>query len=584
VTDLDQRHVYGEIDDDVAASALERGRAAYRMREWTRAYRAFLLADQAEPLSGPDLELLAITGYLIGREDEYLSVLDRAHRAHLDAEESRRAARCAFWIGLHLFFRREVGRASGWFVRAHRLLEREGCECVEHGYLLLPVSYRSFLAGDWNAAFDIAARAAAIGTRFTELDVSVCARHLQGLARMHQGRVAEGLTLLDEAMLAVTAGELASPLMTGLIYISALDGCQQMYLLGRTREWSDALARWCREQPDMIPFIDVCMLFRARVLHLQGAWQEAIDEAQRAADYSARAARRRMAVASCQQETHPLDQGTGTVRGRVAAAFYLQGKIHSARGEFARAEDAYRKASHWGMDPQPGLALLRLARGRVDAASAAIQRALNASTGRLERAGLLPAYIEIMLERDAAADARIASIELDEIARIYNSEILNAIAAQARGAVELAEGDTVAALRSLRLAWLIWQQSGAPYPAARVRVHVALACRVLDDQDGFELEQTAARVVFARIGAAPSLAHLDSLSHNEPGNARMRGLTARELQVLRQVAAGKTNKSIAGDLALSERTVDRHVGNIFDKLGVHSRTAAAAYAYQHRLL
>jgi DNA-binding CsgD family transcriptional regulator len=379
---------------------------------------------------------------------------------------------------------------------------------------------------------------------------------------MHQGRMAEGLTLLDEAMLAVTAGELASPLMTGLIYISALDGCQQMYMLGRTREWSDALARWCSEQPDMIAFIDVCMLFRARILHLQGAWQEAIDEAQRAADYSARAAR----------------------RGRVAAAFYLQGKIHGARGEFARAEDAYRKASHWGMDPQPGLALLRLAKGRVDAASAAVQRALNASTGRLERAGLLPAYIEIMLERDAAADARIASIELDEIARIFNAEILNATAAHARGAVELAEGDVVAALRSLRLAWHIWQQSGAPYPAARVRVHMALACRVLDDQDGFELEQAAARVVFARIGAAPSLAHLDSLSQNEPGNARMRGLTARELQVLRQVAAGKTNKSIAGELALSERTIDRHVGNIFDKLGVHSRTAAAAYAYQHRLL
>jgi DNA-binding CsgD family transcriptional regulator len=312
----------------------------------------------------------------------------------------------------------------------------------------------------------------------------------------------------------------------------------------------------------MIAFIDVCMLFRARILHLQGAWQEAIDEAQRAADYSARAAR----------------------RGRVAAAFYLQGKIHGARGEFARAEDAYRKASHWGMDPQPGLALLRLAKGRVDAASAAVQRALNASTGRLERAGLLPAYIEIMLERDAAADARIASIELDEIARIFNAEILNATAAHARGAVELAEGDVVAALRSLRLAWHIWQQSGAPYPAARVRVHMALACRVLDDQDGFELEQAAARVVFARIGAAPSLAHLDSLSQNEPGNARMRGLTARELQVLRQVAAGKTNKSIAGELALSERTIDRHVGNIFDKLGVHSRTAAAAYAYQHRLL
>ena len=465
----------------------------------------------------------------------------------------------------------------------HRLLEREG-ECVEHGYLLLPVSYRSFIAGDWDAAFDIAARAAAIGARFNELDVSVCARHLQGLARMHQGRVPEGLTLLDEAMLAVTTGELASPVMTGMIYISALDGCQQMYMLGRTREWSDAFARWCGEQPDMITFIGVCMLFRARILHLQGAWQEAIDQAQRAADHSARAARRRMVVASCQQEPPPLGLGTETARGRVAAAFYLQGTIHSARGEFARAEDAYRNASYWGMDPQPGLALLRLARGRVDAASAAIQRALSASTGRLERAELLPACIEIMLERDEVADARTASIELDEIARMFNAEILNAIAAHARGAVELAESDTVAALRSLRSAWQIWQQSGAPYPAARVRVHMALACRVLDDKDGFELEQAAARAVFARLGAAPSLAHLDSVSLDEPGNARMRGLTARELQVLRQLAAGRTNKSIAGELALSERTIDRHVGNIFDKLGVHSRTAATAYAYLHRLL
>jgi DNA-binding CsgD family transcriptional regulator len=531
---------------------LKLGREAYRRRAWAAAYQAFLLADRATPLGVEDLELLATSAHLIGRDDEFLRVLDRAHHAHLNAGESVRATRCAFWLGLSLLLRGATGRATGWLARAQRLLKQR--DCVEQGYLLLPVAEQRLAEGHGDAAYTTASSAALIGDRFSEADLIACARHLQGRALIQQGQV------LDEAMVAVTVGEL-SPIMTGLVYCSVIEACQQAYALDRACEWTSALAQWCKQQPEMVAFTATCLVHRAEIMQLHGAWSDAIEEARRA----------------CTRFALGFDQKP------PAAAFYQQAEVHRLRGEFAAAEEAYRSASQGGWEPQPGLALLRMAQGRTDTAALAIRRVLNATTDRLQRTKLLPAYIEITLATGAIQEARDACRALEEIAASFGTNVLSAMAAQARGAVALADGDAQAALGALRHAWQVWQEVEVPYLAARVRVLMGLACRTLGDDDGGGLELDAARTVFDQLGAAPDLARIDALTQRAASGHSKR-LTPRELQVLRLVVTGKTNKAIATELFLSVKTVDRHVSNIFTKLNVSSRAAATAYAYEHKLI
>jgi DNA-binding CsgD family transcriptional regulator len=538
---------------------LECGRKHFELRTWAGAYDALSLADQETPLGAEDLELFAMVAYLVGRDDEYLKTLERAHKAHLNAGQCARAVRCAFWLGFRLLMRSEMGRATGWLARAERLLERDARECAERGYLLLPVVEQRLESGEFESAYAAAAHAAAIGERCGDADLIVCARHQQGRIRLQQGQVEAGLALLDETMLAVTADEL-SPLVTGLMYCSVIQACQKVYAFDRTREWTAALADWCEGQPDMVAFAGVCQVHRAEIMQLQGAWPGAIDAAQRACTRS-----------------------QGVDRRAAAAAFYQQAEVHRLKGEFAAAEEMYRGASQQGLEPQPGLALLRLAQGRSDAAATAIRRIASTTVDRLKRMSLLPAYIEIMLAAGDIEDARNACRDLEDIARTFDTGVPGAIAAHARGAVDLAEGDAQAALGSLRRAFEVWQRIEAPYAAARVRVLIGLACRALGDEDSAGLEIDAAKSVFEWLGAMPDLARIESLM-KDPSSCHVHGLTPRELQVLRLVAAGKTNKAIAGKLFLSKKTIDRHVSNILTKLDVSSRTAATAFAYQHSLI
>jgi DNA-binding CsgD family transcriptional regulator len=348
-------------------------------------------------------------------------------------------------------------------------------------------------------------------------------------------------------MVAVTSGGL-SPIVTGLLYCSVIDGCQAVYALGRAREWTAALTHWCEQQPDMIAFTGLCLAHRAELMQLDGAWRDALDEARRAA--------RR-----------------GTATGQ---ALYRQGELHRLRGALAEAEAAYRDASRHGCEPQPGLALLRLDQGKADAAAAAIRRALAETTEPSKRALLLPASVEIRVAIGDLDAARRACADLEAIAERRDGGMTEALVAHARGAVALAGGDARAALVALRRASTLWQELAVPYEAARVRVLVARACHALGDEDAAALELEAARGVFERLGAEPDLARLTPSAPH--------GLTARELEVLRRVAAGRTNKAIAAELVLSERTIDRHVSNILAKLRVPSRAAATAYAYEHELI
>ena len=537
---------------------LDRAHRYYKQGAWADAYHAFFRADKATTLAAEDLESLAMASYLVGRDENYLKTLERAYNAHRDTRQPLRAARCAFWIGFRLLMRSETGRATGWFARAQRLLERDARECAEQGYLLLPVVGRRLESRDFETAYAAAADAAAIAERCGDPDLIACARHLQGRIRLQQGQVEAGLALLDETMVMVTAGEL-SPLVTGLMYCAVIAACQQVYALDRTREWTAALAHWCEGQPEMVAFTGACQVHRAEIMQLQGAWRDALNEARRACTRS-----------------------QGVNQRAAAAAFYQLAEVHRLKGEFAAAEKAYRGASQLGLEPQPGLALLRLVQGRSEAAATAIRRVASTTVDPLKRMSLLPAYVEIMLAAGDVQDARNACRELEDIARTFDTGVPGAIAAQARGAVDLAEGGAQAALGSLRRAFEVWQRIEAPYAAARVRVLIGLGCRILGDEDGAGLEIDAAKAVFERLGATPDLARIESLMKVPSSHGH--GLTPRELQVLRLVAAGETNKAIANKLLLSEKTVDRHVSNILTKLDVSSRTAATAFAYQRKLI
>ena len=534
--------------------ALQQGRDFYERRAWKDAYEALARADGDAALEPEDLAQLAITAYMLGRDAESLSLLERAHHAFAAAGRPLEAVRCAFWLGMQLMLRGEVAPGGGWLGRAQRILDGQDEDCVERGYLLMPQVFRHEEAGDYASAAAIAAQAADYGQRFGDDDLFALAVHEQGWVLIQDGRAAEGLGLFDEAMVAVTTGEL-TPIVAGIVYCAVILHCQELYELRRAREWTAALTRWCEEQHDLVAFTGRCLLHRAEIMQLHGAWSDALDEARKAS-------LRLIEVMN---------------RPAAGLAFYREGELLRLQGEHAAAESAYREASRFGWEPQPGLALLRLAQGRRDAAAASIRRVTNDTADPLKRAGLLRAHAEIALAVGEPQEARAACTELESIAQTFASPMLEAMAAHARGSVELAAGDAQAALPPLRRALLAWQELEVPYEAARVRALIGLACRAVGDDDTAALELEAARAGFRELGAAPDV---ESLAPS----ADAHGLTGRELEVLRLVAAGRSNREIASELVISEHTVARHVQNILTKLRVSSRTAATAFAFEHDLV
>jgi ATP/maltotriose-dependent transcriptional regulator MalT len=538
-----------------ATGLLAQARRAIEERSWLEAREAFARADRSDPLEAEDLGLWATAQLMLAQDEAAIGTLERAHYGYLERGETVPAARAAIWIGMNLAYGGAVGPASGWLGRAQRLVDQEPGESAEQGYLLLPLVFRHEAAGEYEEAAAVAGQAAVVGQRFGDPDLLALAVHAQGQMLVMAGQVRPGMALLDEAMVAVTRDQ-PMPFVVGIVYCGVILACQAVFEVGRAREWTQALTVWVAGQRDVVAFTGRCLVHRAEILQLGGAWPDALNEA--------RLASRRFVE---------------TGNPAAGLAHYRQGEVLRLLGRFDAAEAAYRDASRMGWEPQPGLAQLRLAQGRVDLALVAIRRASAEIGEPLKRAALLPAQIEISLAAGELNDARAACAELHSLAARYESRMLTAMVAYAEGATSLAEGDAGSALAHLRAAQHVWIELDAPYEVARTRALLSAACAALGDGEAAALEREAACETFRKLEAAPDLARLEGVP-TEPAH----GLSARELEVLRLLARGKTNREIAAVLVISEHTVARHVQNIYAKLRVGSRAAATAFAFEHDLV
>jgi ATP/maltotriose-dependent transcriptional regulator MalT len=542
------------VERDKTVDVLVQARDAYERRDWVLALDRLRGAGDLAP---EDTMALATSAYLLGNVDEAVRTLQGGYQDRIRNGDSLGAVRFASWLGLLLNIRGESAVGGGWVARAQRLLESETEDVVERGYLLAHEFFQHLGRGDFARAAETAARVVETGRRFNEHDLIAQGLMMQGRIMIYAGRVPEGLALLDEAMIGLAAGEV-SPIIAGMAYCSLIEACQELSDFSRAASWTSALTRWCDTQPGLVPYTGQCALHRGQIMRLRGAYDEALAE-------------------FAQAQRRYVKEGTVAPAGM---ALTEQGDVLRIRGKLDEAEAAYRQAAELGHEPQPGLALSWLARGRTTAAITAIHRLLAEAHDPVHRSWMLPAAVEVLVSARLLDEARQHSDELTGIASAFGNSALRAMAAYAAANVELASGELEDALSHARDSCRLWSGVGAPYETARARVLVARALRELGDEDSATTEFAAARRAFAEVGAAPAATEVDRLL----GRARPAGLTERELEVLKLVAEGRSNPDIARVLVLSHKTVERHLSNIFTKLDVPSRTAAAAYAHEHGLM
>lgn len=545
------------------AKAVENGRKAFARRKWRDAYEALFLADRTSTLEPDDLDRFAAAAYLIGEDDHATVIWTRAHHALIDQGSVERAARCGFWLSLQMLLAGEMAQATGWLARSQRLLKDREEACAEGGYGLIVTGLLAMGKGETESARTGFEQAISLAEGFSDRDLLALGLLSLGQCLIQSERVSEGVDQLDEAMVAVSAGDV-SPVLAGIVYCAVILTCQRIFDLRRAREWTRHLDKWCSAQPDLVPYRGQCLVHRSEILQMQGDWSAALAEVANARD-------------------HLADRSDATV-GR---ACYQTGELHRLCGNFTQADEMYQEAGRRGYEPQPGLSLLRLAEGRSDVAAASM-RGIVDPAGSRQRRGLVPSrtrllgpYVEISIAAGDLHAARAAADELRHAAAAVDAPLLLATSTQATGAVLIAEGKLKAALALLRESWAFWRQLDVPYEVARVRALIGQVCDRLGDHETARMHFQAARSEFERLGAAPNLVELDRLAGETdlPG-----GLTDRELQVLSHVASGETNRQIAAALGISEHTVARHLSNIFDKLGLSSRTAVSAFAHKHKLV
>jgi ATP/maltotriose-dependent transcriptional regulator MalT len=537
---------------------LDMARAALDRWAWSEAL------EHAQAASGgaheaDRLDIVADATWWLGRLDECIEAREQAYALYEAAGDRRGAGQCAVWLYEHHQMKARPAIGGGWLRRARRALEHD-VESVEYGHLILREAEGAHGSGQLEQAGELAAQALALSRKVASADLEAEALQTMGRVLIDTGRHAEGLGHLDEAMLSAIEGRLR-PYTTGKVYCSLISACEDLGDVRRAAEWTDATTRWSEHHP-LAMWPGICRVHRATVLQLRGDWGAAEREAQRACD-----------------ELHDFHTG-------IAAAGYGEiGEIRRRLGDLDGAEEAFAKAEELCGHRSAGLALLRLAQRRIDVASAIITGMLAEQTwNELARSKLLPARVQIAVAAGDLIGAADAADELDRIAAAYDSPALAASALSARGRLHLAQGDSAAACTTLQEALKHWQGLEVPYEVATARLLLGQACRNCGDEDGAMRSLDRAAAIFDQLGAALDARHTRDLTSSASATPLPGGLTAREAEVLSLVASGRTNKDIAAALHLSERTVARHLSNIFTKIGVTSRTAATAFAYENNLV
>jgi len=527
------------------------------------AFDSLRAADRGVVLEPGDLERLGDAAYLVGQDDEAIAAWMRAHTGYVERNECLRAARVGFWLSLILLLGGKGAQSNGWLSRAQRLIGDQQDECAEHGLVLVMSGLFSMYKGGCDEACASFEKATSLAERFDDPDLLAVSVLGHGQALIQMERTDEGMILLDEAMVAVTSDQV-SPIMAGIIYCAVILTCGRVFDLHRAHEWTVALDHWCTSQPELVAYRGQCLVHRAELMQSKGDWAAAIGEATRAREL--------------------LSGRSEELTGR---ALYRQAELCRLSGDLRRADALYREAGALGFEPQPGVSLLRLAQGNVRAAVASIRRVEREARSQQgpgagpQRINILGPFVEIMLASDDPEPARAAAEELSGIAAQMSAPFLKATSAQATGAVLLSTGDAEQALAVLREAWALWQKLEAPYESARVRVLLARACEQLGDAETAKLHLDGAAATFERLGAGLDLSQLRSRPEKSRAAA---GLSRRERQVLSHLASGQTNRQVAAALRISEHTVARHISNIFNKIGVTSRTAASAFAFENDLV
>lgn len=540
-------------------SSLDSALRAFSNRRWADAFDSFALADSEVPMLPGHLEQWGIAAHMLGRAQDEAQQLQRAERQYRDAGDFRAAIRCAFFLGMSSAERGEVATAQGWFGRAADTLAAFGEECPEHGFLMVPDALQYLEGGRADVAHPIFEEIRVLGQRYGVADLTALGLLGCGQSLVRLGRISEGVPQIDQAMVAATSGEL-SPVITGIVYCASLESCHQTFDLGRAQEWTNALVAWCDSQQALVPFRGFCSIYRAELTELRGEWDLAFQQVEDA--------ERQLAV----PPGHPA----------IALAYYREGELHRLRGNYGEADKSFRGAEEWGHRPEPGRARLRMAQGRHDAAAIAIQHALHEAPDGVSRVPLLAAAVDIFLELNDGSAAKASLDELLTWAEQFRSAWLTAVSERAHGMVLAHEASPSEASRLLRRSLGRWQQLNMPYETATTRVILARTGLMSGDAETADAQLELARSTFEQLGARPDLEKL--AANHDRDASRPDGLTAREIEVLRLVATGMTNRAIALNLSISERTVANHVANILSKVGVSSRSAATAYAHRHKLI
>ncbi len=536
---------------------LMRARAEFERGEWASALDRWRGVDP-ESLRGDDLTSAAEAANLLGRMRESVDLYRRAHERLLAAGDVEGAVRCAFHLSMIAGTTGDLSAAAGWVSRAERLVPALPQGSLAVGYVAFARMFGHLRTGRFEEAAACALEATECGRAHADRGLLAMGLGAQGRLSIYGGRVRAGLSLLDESMVEASTPALA-PVTVGHVYCTAIEGGQEVSDIGRVTEWTAVLHEWCERHPDLVVFTGQCSLHRGQILRARGAWSEALGELDAAIERYERA---------------------GYVDA-VGQAAYERGELLRLRGDLDGADRSFRLCAERGFDPQPAMAELWLDRGEVAAATSAVRRVLAETVGDVARSRILPGAVRVLVAADDVEGARRAADELEVLSAGFGGDAMLAEAALAAGAALRAAGDPLGALPYLRKARRLAARADLPYVAARAGVAAGLALREAGDEESARHELATGHDALEAIGATADLRSLDA---PPPGAELPAGLTAREVEVLRLVAAGLGNAAVAARLVLSERTVARHLSNIFTKLGVGSRTAAAAFAFEHDLV